>query len=198
MAAQAAVVSCSSGLKVRGSPLVRGVSSQGRFPLDPKHVITIMRLLRNVGLDDLVSDVATAATEVAASPDMAPPKPLAQVRELGEQAIGTFAFHPLDEATDGDMRRDGDHDMDMIRRDMPLQDIDARLPTFFPYNRPHPLCDLTAQDLVAIFGDPHDMEVDGKRRMGAMAIVTHAPQSTQNLLKLPPKGGGFDPPNWRQ
>ena len=88
-------------------------------------------------------------------------------------------------------------DMDMIRRDMPLQNIDARLPTFFPYNRPHPLCDLTAQDLVTICGDPHDMEVDGKRRMGAMAIVTHAPQSTQNLLKLPPKGGGFDPPNWR-
>ena len=91
-----------------------------------------------------------------------------------------------------------DHDMDMIRRDMPLQDIDARLPTFFPYNRPHPLSDLTAQDLVAIFGDPHDMEVDRKRRMGAMTIVTHAPQSTQNLLKLPPKGGGFAPPNRRQ
>jgi hypothetical protein len=47
---------------------------------------------------------------------MAPPKPLAQVRELGEQALGTFAFHPLDEATDGDMRRDGEHDLDMIRR----------------------------------------------------------------------------------
>src|SRR5262249_58080596 len=76
--------------------------------------------------------------------------------------------------------------------------IDARLPTFFPYNRPHPLSDLTAQDLVAIFGDPHDMEVDGNRCMGAMAIVSHVPQSTQNLLKLPPKGGGFDPPNWRQ
>ena len=129
---------------------------------------------------------------------MAPPKPLAQVRELGEQALGTFAFHPLDEATDGDMRREGDHDMDMSRRDMPLQDSDARLPTFFPYHRPHPLCDLTAQDLGAICGDPHDMEVDGKRRMGAMAIVTHGPQSIQNLLKLPPQGGGFDPPNWRQ
>jgi hypothetical protein len=34
--------------------------------------------------------------------------------------------------------------------------------------------------------------------MGAMAIVTHAPQSTQNLLKLPPQGGGFAPPNWGQ
>jgi hypothetical protein len=37
-----------------------------------------------------------------------------------------------------------------------------------------------------------------KRCMGAMALVTHVPQSTQNLLQLPPKGRGFDPPNWRQ
>jgi hypothetical protein len=51
---------------------------------------------------------------------------------------------------------------------------------------------------VAIFGYPDDMEVDGKGRMGARAIVTHALQSTQNLLKLPPKGGGFAPPNRRQ
>jgi hypothetical protein len=29
--------------------------------------------------------------------------------------------------------------------------------------------------------------VAGTRRMGAMAIVTHVPQSTQNLLKLPPQ-----------
>ena len=157
-----------------------------------------MRLLRNVRFDDLVSDIAAAAAEVAPRPDMAAPKALPHMRKFGQQTIGAFAFYPLDQATDGNMRRDGDHDMDMIWRDMPLQDIDARLPTFFPYNRPHPLSDLTAQDLVAIFGDPHDMEVDGKRRMGAMAIVTHVPQSTQNLLKLPPKGGGFDPPNWRQ
>ena len=51
---------------------------------------------------------------------------------------------------------------------------------------------------MAVLGDPDDMEGDGKRRMGAMAIVTHVPQSTQNLLKLPPKGGGFAPPNWGQ
>jgi hypothetical protein len=34
--------------------------------------------------------------------------------------------------------------------------------------------------------------------MGAMAIVTHAPESIENLLKLPPQGGGFATPNWRQ
>ena len=88
--------------------------------------------------------------------------------------------------------------MDMVWRNVPLENIDMGLLALFTDNGPDPFCHLTAQDLMAIFGDPHDMEVDGKRRMGAMAIVTHVPQSTQNLLKLPPKGGGFDPPNWRQ
>ena len=80
-----------------------------------------MRLLRNVRLDDLVSDMAATAAKVAPCPDMAAPKALPYVRKLGEQAVGTFAFHPLDEATDGDVRSDGDHDMDMIRRDMPCR-----------------------------------------------------------------------------
>ena len=88
--------------------------------------------------------------------------------------------------------------MDMARRDVPLEDIAAGLLALFTDNGPDPLGDLTAQHFMAVLGDPDDMEVDGKRRMGAMAIVTHAPQSTQNLLKLPPKGVGFAPPNWRQ
>jgi hypothetical protein len=74
---------------------------------------------------------------------MAPPKASAQVRELGEQAIGTFALHPLDQATARDVRRDGDHHMDMIRRDMPLEDIDAALLALFPDDGTDPFRDLT-------------------------------------------------------
>src|SRR6266705_4791705 len=107
-----------------------------------------MRLLRNVRLDDLVRDIAAAATKVAPCPDMAPPKPLAQVRKLGEQAIGAFAFHPLDQATDGDVRRDLDHHLDMVGRDVPLEDIDAGLLTLFPDESPNPFCNLAAQHLM--------------------------------------------------
>jgi hypothetical protein len=32
---------------------------------------------------------------------------------------------------------------------------------------------------MTILGDPDNMEIDGKRRMGAMAIVTHVPQPTK-------------------
>ena len=154
-----------------------------------------MRLLGNVRFDDLVGDVAAAATKVAPRPDMAPPKALPHMGKFGQQPIGAFAFHPLDQAADRDVRRDGDHHMDMVGQDLPLEDIDAGLLALFTDDATAPFCDLTTQHLLAVRGDPDDMQVDGKRRMGAMAIVTHVPQSTQNLLKLPPKGGGFAPPN---
>ena len=157
-----------------------------------------MGLLRNVRLDDLVGDVATAAAEIPSSPDMAAPKPLPQVRKFGEETIGAFPFHPLDQATDGDVWRDRHHDMDMVRRDMALENVYPGLLAFLADDGADPFGNLTAQHLMAILGDPDDMEVDGKCRMGAMTIVTHALQSTKNLLKLPPKGGGFAPPNWRQ
>jgi hypothetical protein len=51
---------------------------------------------------------------------------------------------------------------------------------------------------VAILRDPDAMQMDRERCMGAMAIVTHARESIENLRKLPPQGGGFAPPNWRQ
>jgi hypothetical protein len=157
-----------------------------------------MRLLRNIGFDDLIGDVAATAAKVAPCPHMASPKALPHVEKFDQQTIGAFPFHSLDPATDGDVRRDGDHHIDMVWRDVPSEDIDAGLLALFTDDSSDPFCVLTAQPLVAILGPPDEMEVDGKRRMGAMAIVTHALQSTQNLLKLPPKGGGFAPPNRRQ
>jgi hypothetical protein len=157
-----------------------------------------MRLLRNIGFDDLIGDVATTTAKVAPCPHMASPQALPHVGQFGQQPIGAFPFHALDQATDGDVRRDGEHHLDMVWRDVPSEDIDAGLLALFTDDSSDPFGDLTAQHLVALFGDPDDMEVEGKGRMGAMAIVTHALQSTQNLLKLPPKGGGFAPPNRRQ
>jgi len=88
--------------------------------------------------------------------------------------------------------------MDMGWCNVPLEDIDVSFLTLCTDNGPDAFCNLTAQHFLAVLGDPDKMEVDGKCRMGAMAIVTHVPQSTQNLLKLPPKGGEFAPPNRRQ
>jgi hypothetical protein len=155
-------------------------------------------LLGNVCFDDLVGDVATATAEGVPCPDMASPKPLAQVRKLRQQAIGTFALHPLDQATNGNVRRDGDHHRDMSRRDRPLQDIDTRFLALVTDDSAYPFRHLTAQALVTVLGDPDDMQGERESRVGAVALVTHTPQFTENLLKLPPKGVSFAPPNWRQ
>jgi hypothetical protein len=77
--------------------------------------------------------------------------------------------------------------MDMIRRDMPVEDIDPRLLTFFADNGADSFRHFTTQDLGAILRDPDNMQMDRERCMGAMAIVTHARESIENLLKLPPK-----------
>jgi hypothetical protein len=61
--------------------------------------------------------------------------------------------------------------MDMIRGDMPLQDIDTRLLTFLSDNGTHPFCHLTTQHLMAVLGDPDNVEVNRKGCMGTMAIV---------------------------
>jgi hypothetical protein len=129
---------------------------------------------------------------------MAPPKSLPEVREFRQQALGACAFHGRDQPAEGDLGWERDHDMDMIRRDMAWQDIDPKAATLLPHHRPDAFRYFAAQGLVTVLGDPDDMEVDRKGGMGAMAVVTHAPESTENLLKLPPKGGGFNPPNWRQ
>src|SRR5262249_11643543 len=51
------------------------------------------RLLGNVRFDDLVGHVATAPAEVAPCPDMAAPKPLAQVRKPRQEAIGASLYY---------------------------------------------------------------------------------------------------------
>lgn len=88
--------------------------------------------------------------------------------------------------------------MYVVGRYMPLQNIHARLLAFLPHHCPNPFRHFPLQYLVSIIRDPDNMQMDRKNRVGPMSIITHASQLTQNLLKLPPKGGSFNPPNWRQ
>src|SRR5919202_488601 len=102
----------------------------------------------------------TAAAEIPSSPDMAAPKPLPQVRKFGEETIGAFAFHPLDQATDGDVWRDRHHDMDMVRRDMVLENVHSGLLTFLTDDGTDPFGHVAPQHFVAILGDPDAVQVD--------------------------------------
>ena len=51
-----------------------------------------MRLILNVLFNDLICDIAAAATEVSARPQRLPPEFLSQVRKLLEQLVGRLPF----------------------------------------------------------------------------------------------------------
>lgn len=75
----------------------------------PKHGITGIRLLGHVRFDDLVGDVAATAAKGASHPHIASPKALPPLGKFGQQTLGALAWHPLDQAAAGDVRRDGGH-----------------------------------------------------------------------------------------
>jgi hypothetical protein len=113
-----------------------------------------MGLSRHVRLDDLVSDVVAPAAQGASCPAMAAPQALPHGWKCGEQTRGTFALHPLDEATDLDMRGERAHPMAMLWRAMPVEDIAPRLLTCFADTSAAPFRHLATQPFVALLGDP--------------------------------------------
>ena len=157
-----------------------------------------MALVLNVGFNDVIRDIAAAAAKIAACPHRPPPIALPHRRELPQQHLGTLSLQPLYQPADRHLGRDRQHHVNMIGRDMPLQDIDALPSAFFPYHVANPLGNRAPEHFMTVLGDPDHMQMDGKHRVGTMTRVAHVPSIAKKLLKLPPKGGGFNPPHWRQ
>jgi hypothetical protein len=77
---------------------------------------------------------------------------------------------------------------------MPLDDLYLLLTAYLPDQIPDPVRHILPQDRFPILGDPHQMQVDHEYRMRAVPIFRHNGRCTKSVLKLPPKGGGFNPP----
>jgi hypothetical protein len=157
-----------------------------------------MALALNVGFNDLIRDIAATAAKVAPRPHMPPPIALPHRRKFPQQYIGTLSLQPLYQSADRHLGWYRQHHVNMVSRDMSLQDIDALPSAFFPHHVANPLGNRTPEHFMTILGDPDHMQMDGKHRVGTMTIVAHVPSIAKELLKLPPKGGGFNPPHWRQ
>ena len=63
--------------------------------------------------------------------------------------------------------------MNMIGRNVPLQDIHPLPAAFFAHHLPNPFRYRTPQHFMAVLGDPYHMEMDGKNGMRAMAIIVY-------------------------
>ncbi len=155
-----------------------------------------MVLIFNVLFDHLIRDVAAAATEVAPRPEMASPILLAQMGKLRQQMVRCLPFQSLHQLTDGHLRRNRDEKMHMILRKSAFYDVDFLAATDFPQQFPYPVADFSVQHRFSIFCHPDQMQMDAKDIVSPTPIIAHADQ--YSMLKLPPKGGGFNPPMWRQ
>lgn len=87
---------------------------------------------------DIVRDVAAGGGEVAPSPEMASPVPLAQVRELHLHPMRRASLDTPHEVADGNMRRDFHEHMEMFSRQNAGDDLDAQFFAHLPDNRTPP------------------------------------------------------------
>jgi len=82
---------------------------------------------------------------------------------------------------------------------MALDDVYTLSLANFADHVPNPTGNCPLQNFLPVLRDPDQVEVYRENCMRSMPIVAaHARKLKQTPLMLPPKGGGFNPPNGRQ
>jgi len=164
-------------------------------------IISIMTLVRYILGYHLVGHVAAAATKIPSCPQVAPPKLLLQMRKLAQHLVRTLPLQPLYQSADRYLRRYRYKQMNMIFRHMPLHDRHFVLTAYLPYQISHSRCHFSRQRWTPILRRPYYVQMNLENRVSAVSIFLH-PQALSycelNVLKLSPKGEGFNPPKMGQ
>ncbi len=84
-------------------------------------------LVFDVFLEELIGDRTTADRAVSTCPEMSSPEDFGDAWAIGEECMGTLVLDVLHHVADGQFRRVGDEQMDMIRSNLPGQDGDVNL-----------------------------------------------------------------------
>lgn len=164
-------------------------------------IIAIMTLVRYVLNYHFVGHVAAAATKIPPCPQVATPKLLLQMRKLAQHLVRTLTLQPLYQSTDRYLRWYRHKQMHMIFRHMTLHDRHFVLPANLPYQISHSRRHFPRQRWSPILRRPYYVQMYLENRVRAVSIFLH-PQTLSycelNVLKLSPKGEGFDPPKMGQ
>ena len=159
-------------------------------------IARLMTILKtNILGNNLVCHVATGGCEVTPCPQVTTPELLLNMPELHHQLPRCLAFEVLNQLADRQVRRARHEQVHVIRRNMPLENLNLVPPTHlddqFAKSIPHG----AAQDPFAIFRDPDNMVFDVIATMRTRTIVFHDDSLDQSMatLKVSPKGEGFRP-----
>jgi hypothetical protein len=141
-------------------------------PLDTK-ILVAFPLFFDVFGHYVIRDIAAATAEVPSGPQVPPPKLLPQMGVFLQHLVRCLSFQSLHQSAYRDLRRQRDQKVNMILTDVPFDDVHVLLPADLPDQLPHPQADLTRQNGLSIFRDPHQMEMDRVNAMRSVSIFAH-------------------------
>lgn len=122
--------------------------------------------------------------------------------EFPEQMVRTLPLQPLHKPTDRDLRRDRNHQVDVILAHVASHDLHVLLAANLADHVPHAVSHQATQQWLAVLRRPDEVQVnleDGVRTVPVAHEASLCRSSVVvNLLKLSPKGEGFNPPKDRQ
>src|ERR1700723_676495 len=130
--------------------------------------------------DRLVRHHARTRHEEPACPEVPTPAFLVQMAKLLQKLPRRFPLDPLHQVARRDMRWAGDEQVDMILAHMPLEDLDFQFRADVPHQLPQADAYIRPQQLLAVFGDPHQMELDVKACVRGPSVMLHPPILTRS------------------
>jgi hypothetical protein len=147
----------------------------------PEIIIILRQLLRPDGLHDhLVRHVTRTRHQAAPRPKGPTPALLVQVAILLQLPSRTLPLHPLHQVTRRNVRRAGDEQVDVGDAHVTLEDLDLQLRTDRPNDLAEPDADFALEKLLAVFRDPHQVELDVELGVSGPSVVLHHP----NVLEV--------------
>jgi len=143
-----------------------------------RDVVFIIRFVRidmtiDVGIDHLIGDVSTRRTEKSPAPKMPTPIPFPNLWKFLLNLPRTTPFGHLHKVTDRNMRWNLRKNMDVIRRQNAIDNANAHFFCHLRDNRAHAQPQVTLQDPVSIFRNPHQVITVVKNRVAAFAVLGH-------------------------
>ena len=146
-----------------------------------RDVVFIVRFVRigmaiDVGIDHLIGDVSTGRTEKSSTPKMPTPIPFTNLWKFLLNLPRAAPFGTLHEVTDRNMRWNLGKNMDVIGRQNAIDNPNAHFFRHLRDDRANPQPQVTLQDAVSIFRDPHQMITVVKNGVAAFAVLGHGGQ----------------------
>ena len=116
-------------------------------------------------------------------PELATKNPLAQ-RCRPQQALFRWLYsrnrirelislYPLHQVTRRHVRRTGDEQVNMVLAVVDLENLDLQLRTDRSHDLAEPEADVAAQQFLAVFRDPHQVELDVETGVGCATVMLH-------------------------